>query len=173
MKTLLLLRHAKSSWESPGVMDHDRPLAPRGEKAAPAMGALLRQMGLTPQRVLCSTATRARQTWERVAPYIDPDPEIEFRQDIYDGESHDLLAILRNQPGNAATLMLVGHNPALEGLAHGLSGDGDPDARAALAEKYPTGALAEIGFDVDNWSDIGPGNGKLVRFVKPKAVKTS
>ncbi len=174
MKTLLLLRHAKSGWDNPGLTDHDRPLAPRGKKAAPAIGGMLRQSGLTPGRVLCSTARRARQTWERIAPYIDPDPEVEFRRDIYDAEtSCELLTILRGQPHHAATVMLVGHNPALEDLARSLYRDGDPDAHAAMTEKYPTAALAEISFAVDNWRDVGRETGTLARFVKPKLVKNT
>ncbi|WP_241503758.1 SixA phosphatase family protein [Ferruginivarius sediminum] len=168
MRTVYLLRHAKSSWEDPTLADHDRPLAPRGRKAAPRMGAYLRREGLVPNLVLSSTALRARQTWELVAPSLPPDIRVEFRKEIYGTDPVELLGILRTSPDDAGTVMLIGHNPALEDCAARLAGAGDPAALKRMASKYPTAALAEIAFDADRWSVIEPGTGRLTRFVRPK-----
>ena len=170
MKTIYLLRHAKSSWDQPGLPDHERPLAPRGEKAAPVMGRHLGDAGLVPERVLCSTARRARQTWEAVAPYLSPAPEVTYRRDIYDAEGHHLLEILRELPAETGSTMLVGHNPAMADLAEMLVDGGDAAARERMAAKYPTAALAEIAAEVPRWVDLAQGAGRLVRFDRPKDV---
>lgn len=171
MKTILLFRHAKSSWNNPSLPDHDRPLAPRGEKAAPRMGAYLRDAGLVPDRVLCSTAHRARQTWDCLAPYLTPSPEVVTSQALYEAGASDLLAALQQLPGHTGRAMLVGHNPGLEDLAAELAGYGDATARRHMAAKYPTAALAEIRFDTASWPEIAPAGGELIRFVKPKDLK--
>jgi phosphohistidine phosphatase len=169
MKTVYLLRHAKSSWDHPDLPDHDRPLAPRGQKAAPHMAEYLRAEGLTPQRVLCSTATRARETWDAVGPGLaSAAPDIAYRRDVYDADDGDLLAILRGLPDAVDSVMVVGHNPTLEDLAHGLAGGGDAAALARMGEKYPTCALAELQFAAESWSELRRGAGRLVRFVRPK-----
>jgi phosphohistidine phosphatase len=168
MKTVYLLRHAKSSWDHPDLPDHDRPLAPRGRKAAPRMADHLRAEGVSPRRVLCSTATRARETWDAVGPSLASAPEVVHRRDVYDADDADLLAILRDLPDEVESVMVVGHNPTLEDLAHALAGGGDPAALARMGEKYPTCALAELQFAGESWSEVRRGAGRLVRFVRPK-----
>lgn len=168
MRTVYLLRHAKSSWDDPTLTDHDRPLAPRGRKAAPRMGAYLRHDGLIPGLVLCSTALRARQTWALVAPSLPPGIRVEFRKELYDADAGNFLDILRHCPDDAETVMLIGHNPALEDCAARLAGGGDPAALKRMASKYPTAALAEIAFDAKRWRDVEAGTGRLVDFVRPK-----
>jgi len=169
VKTLYLLRHAKSSWDRPELKDHDRPLASRGEAAAPRMGRHLRDRTPRPQRVLCSSAQRARQTWGLVAPQLIPAPEVEIRRDIYDAEPAELLAIVQALPDTLGCVMILGHNPALEDLAAKLAGAGsDDDALQQMSKKFPTAALAEIGFDVAHWHEISPGGGRLVSFLRPK-----
>jgi phosphohistidine phosphatase len=170
VKTVYLLRHAKSSWDQPSLPDHDRPLAPRGETAAPVMGRHLAEAGLVPERVLCSTAVRARQTWQAVASALSPAPEVAYRRDIYDADAGDLLRVLRELPDDVGSVMLVGHNPAMEELAAMLVGGGDDAARQRMASKFPTAALAQIAMDVASWSAITPGRGRLDRFVRPKEV---
>lgn len=170
MKTIYLLRHAKSSWDQPKLPDHDRPLAPRGETAAPLMGRHLAQTSMVPERVLCSTAVRARQTWEAVAPALSPPPEVAYRRDIYDADARDLLRLLRELPDETRSVMLVGHNPAMEELAEMLVGGGDADARQLMAAKFPTAALARISVDTHGWPAIAPEAGQLDRFVRPKDV---
>src|SRR5215469_6757429 len=114
-RTLVLFRHAKSAW--PDVPDHDRPLARRGIRAAPVMGRWLRQAGLMPGQVLCSTARRARETWQFAQAGLAATPPVTFDGRIYEGAATDLLALVREVPPATGTLLLIGHNPAIEDLA--------------------------------------------------------
>ncbi|MBK1697521.1 SixA phosphatase family protein [Rhodovibrio salinarum] len=168
MKTLYLLRHAKSSWDDPSLADHDRPLAPRGRKAAPRMAVWLRTQAIRPDLVICSSAARARETWELVADELQPAPEVDVRRAVYDAGPEQLIAVVRGAPAQIDTLMLVGHNPAMEEAAALLAGDGDLQALATLQSKYPTAAIAELTFNVDTWDKVGRDTGYLSRFVRPK-----
>lgn len=170
VKTVYLLRHAKSSWDQPSLPDHERPLAPRGEQAAPVMGRYMADAGLVPERVLCSTAVRARQTWDAVARALSPAPEVVDRRDIYDADARDLLGVLREQPDELDSVMLVGHNPAMEEFAEMLVSRGDEAARQQMASKFPTAALAQIAVDVAHWPTVAAGGGRLDRFVRPKDI---
>lgn len=169
MKTLILLRHAKSDWADPSLGDHDRPLAPRGRAAAPLMGAWLKAHGPMPDLVLCSTATRARQTLELVLQAWGIAPETNFDRGLYLAGGAGVLAWLRRAPDTAATVLLVGHNPDLEQLSRRLATDGDPAALARLAAKYPTAGLAVIELPGDRWADAA-GPGRLLAFETPKTV---
>lgn len=168
MKTLYLLRHAKSSWDDPSLADHDRPLAARGRKASPQIAIWLRTHAERPQLVLCSTAARAQETWDLVAPELLPAPEVQLRPDIYDADADELIDLIRRTPAPISTLLLVGHNPAMEEVAALLAGDGDAAALQTMQTKYPTAAVAEITFDLDDWRDVEEGSGHLARFVRPK-----
>lgn len=168
MKTLYLLRHAKSSWDDPSLADHDRPLARRGREAAPRMAVWLRAHAKRPELVLCSTAERARETWTLIAPELLPTPEVQLRRDVYDADAADLTRLIRAAPDAIETLMLVGHNPAMEEAADELAGGGEAKPLATMRAKYPTAAVAELAFDLDAWSEVGPGTGTLTRFVRPK-----
>lgn len=171
MFTLLLLRHAKSSWDNPALADYDRPLAKRGVKAAPRLGAEIAALRLRPDLVLCSAAARARQTLSLVLPALGkPSPEVVYDDAIYMASPDVLLALLRTLPSETdapRTIMLVGHNPGLEELAELLTGSGDEAAQNLMAEKFPTCALAVLTFDVKSWRGIAPGAGKLQRFLTP------
>ena len=168
MKTLALLRHAKSDWSDPGLGDFDRPLAPRGIEAARRMGQATQARGLAPDLVLCSQAARARQTWDLVAPEMKGAPPVQIRRSLYLAAPGALLDAVRGVEA-AAVVLLIGHNPGLELLAAALSGPGsDPGALEALSEKYPTAALAILNFDVARWSDAGPGKGRLTDFLQPR-----
>lgn len=168
MKTLYLLRHAKSSWDDPSLPDHDRPLAPRGRRAAPQMAVWLRSHATRPDLVFCSTAERARETWNLIAPELLPTPEVELHREIYDADGHELVDVARRAPDRAAVLMLVGHNPAMEDAAQLLTGSGDIHALRTMRKKYPTAAVAELTFQADAWAECAPGTGRLERFVRPK-----
>jgi phosphohistidine phosphatase len=176
MLTLTLLRHAKSSWDDSGLDDYDRPLAKRGKKAAPEMGAALAAMGLRPDLVLCSGAVRARATLDLVLAKLGaPVPEVVYDDDVYMAAPDALLARLhRLGPGAAGEVphhvMLVGHNPGLEELAVLLVGSGAADDTARMAEKFPTAAAAVIGFNADTWALIEPGSGRLEHFLTPKRL---
>ena len=171
MLTVLLLRHAKSSWDAPALADYDRPLAKRGQKAAPLMGAEIAKLGLRPDLVLCSGAARTRETLVLVLPALgSPAPEVIYDDAIYMAPPAALLTRLRKLPAGGAapkTVMVVGHNPGLEELAELLVGGGNEEAQELMAEKFPTGALAVFTFDAQKWADIALGAGNLVEFITP------
>lgn len=168
MPTLHLLRHAKSSWDDLRVRDHDRPLSDRGERAAAAMAAYMRQSGIAPDLVLCSSARRTVDTLARLRSGL-PDPlTVETRRELYEVGAANLLEVLRRVPDTTGVVMLVGHNPGLEDLATALAGpDSDPGARKALARKFSTGALATLAFD-GAWASLAAGGARLTRFITPK-----
>lgn len=170
MVTLLLFRHAKSSWDHPALSDFNRPLAPRGEKAAPRMGRYIADEGLEPDLVLCSSAVRAKQTLELAAAEWRSKPEIRYEDGLYHAGPADMVRLVRSLSDKVTRATLVGHNPGFHGLALGLASHGEPDLLAAMAAKFPTAALAVIEFD-GSWSDVGPGKGTLLRFVTPKGLQ--
>ena len=169
MVTLSLFRHAKSAWGNPGLGDFERPLAPRGEKAAPRMGAYMAREGLAPGVVLCSTAKRARQTLELAQAEWEPKPEIRYEDGLYHAGPGEMLRFLQALPASCSHAMIIGHNPGVYSLAATLCGDGEGDALAALGTKFPTAALAVIEFEGD-WKGISPGQGYLQRFVLPREL---
>ena len=160
-KRLYLLRHAKSSWDDPSLADHDRPLAPRGRRAAARIGAYLRDEQIRVDVVLCSSARRARETCDVLAP----PGQISIEPELYHASASDLLARVRHLPEDLDAVMLIGHEPAIRELAVDLVG---PDS--ALAErKYPTGALAALTF-TGPWSALRPGRAELASFVSPREL---
>ena len=172
MVKVSLFRHAKSAWNNPGLDDFDRPLAPRGEKAAPRMGRYMAAEGLEPDIVLCSTAVRARQTLELAAREWTSSPEIRFEDRLYHAGPRDMLGALQSLDDTIDHAMLVGHNPGMHALALNLSGAGDEADFEALRFKYPTAALAVINFD-GPWAAVAAGAGHLRRFVVPRELKKS
>ena len=171
MLNLMLLRHAKSSLAPAGQADFDRPLSGRGQRAAMAMGRHMASQDLLPQRVLCSPARRAMETWELLAGELKALPEILIVPEIYDfGDGRTLIECLRDHAGAAQSVLLVGHNPAIAALAQNLAGKGNNKLRERLHLKYPTAALAVISFDLGNWQSLAAGSGTLLRFVTPKDI---
>jgi phosphohistidine phosphatase len=176
MPTLYLLRHAKSSWETPTLHDHDRPLAPRGIRACGAIAAHLREQRIAPDLVLCSTAVRARRTLEGVLEGFAMPPSVEYEAAIYDASADRLIDLLRRLPTVSAagegpeSVMLIGHQPGLGDLALTLAASGD--RLAELEAKFPTAALATLELD-RSWSDLAPGCARLTAFVKPKELARS
>ncbi|MEN1727641.1 MAG: histidine phosphatase family protein [Pseudomonadota bacterium] len=167
---ILLLRHAKSSWDHPGLRDHDRPLAPRGERAAPAMGAHFAGSDLQVDRIVSSTAARALATARLFQASFDEQIHLTSRRDLYHAYDQDLLAIaLEEADGNDnARIMLVGHNPGMHNLALSLCGEGDREQVTRLHTKFPTGALAEFELPAMRTVDVQPRAGRLLRFARPK-----
>jgi phosphohistidine phosphatase len=165
MKTLYLLRHAKSSWKDETLADHERPLAGRGRKAAKRMAEYMRAEGIVPALVLCSSARRACETLERLLPGPNGDMEVEIEDDLYAAGAEELLARLRRVPADVPSVLLIGHNPGLEQLAASLARAGErlPDLEA----KYPTGALAVLAFE-GSWDGLRPGVAELTAFVQPR-----
>ena len=171
MKRLVLLRHAKSSWDDPRLRDHERPLSPRGVRAAPEMGRWMAREGYVPQRVLCSDAVRTRQTW---ALMTDPvagrgaPPELSIEPDLYLASPRGVLRLVVQRGDDVDVLLVIGHNPGMHDLASALARPDSTEAAARLAHKFPTAAVAVLDFDVEHWSDLRPGGGRLAAFVRPK-----
>jgi phosphohistidine phosphatase len=160
LKTLLLLRHAKSSWDDPGLDDHDRPLNKRGRRDAPRMGRLVRDEEIVPDVILCSTAERARETAEAVAEASGFSGETRFLHALYLAGPGEILASLRRVGPEVETAMVVGHNPGIEELLFGLTGVG---------EGLSTAALARVSLPVPRFRDLRAGvRGKLVGLWRPK-----
>lgn len=168
MPTLSLLRHAKSSWDHPDLQDFDRPLNERGRAAAPRMGAFMAQNGVAPDLILCSPSKRTRQTLSLVLPHFATPPTVLFEEAIYLGAASTLLKRLRKLETATSHAMIVAHDPGLHQLAMELSGTGDPEVLRALAQKFPTAALAVVSFKTRTWSKIKAGAGRLELFVTPK-----
>ncbi len=159
-KRLILFRHAKSDWGAPRAPDHERPLNARGRKTAAVMGRLLARSGQTPERILCSTAVRARSTLEIASESGSWDAEREFRDDLYDTSPARTLEVLRKTPDDVRTLLVVGHQPTWSELASQLVGGG--------ALRFATAAMARIDLSVDAWADLAPGCGELAWLLQPK-----
>jgi phosphohistidine phosphatase len=170
LKTLHLLRHAKAE---PAIADdpadHARPLAKRGRKAAEAMAKYLAECGFTVDRAFSSTAARTKETLVALQPVLGSIP-VAYRDRLYMIDTDDLLNFIRQIPETAESVLLVGHNPAYHEIALRLIGKapGQSEAWQNLKEKFPTGALCSISFDVSHWNDIKPRGGTLRGFVRPR-----
>jgi phosphohistidine phosphatase len=172
MLTLSLLRHAKSAWDDPSLTDHERPLAPRGEKAAPIIGRHIAKSGRVPDLVLCSTALRTRQTLALVLLQLTDKPvDIRFDDDLYLATPATMRQHLSAIGASARHVMLVGHNPGLHALALELTATGSKRLITRMAKKFPTTALAVLTFpDLEDWSDVRPGSGTLESFTTPREL---
>ncbi len=163
MKTLLLLRHAKSSWSNSELADQDRPLNHRGERDAPRMGKLMREKGLLPDLILCSSAVRARQTLELASEAYAYHSETDFRDDLYAFEPGAYLRAIQGIPPGKNLVLIIGHNPAIQEMLAGLTGE---------YLSMPTAALAEIDLAIEDWRQVSFGMGaKLKNFWVPKELK--
>jgi len=171
MKTLILMRHAKSDWSGPDVQDHDRPLNARGKKAAAHMASYFMDNGLLPDMALCSTAKRARQTLDALLEAAGDDLPVHYRRALYFTSPDVILDEIRDTPASVNNLMLVGHNPDTQAMALHLASDAHDPGVVAMARKFPTGAAAIFRFDVNHWQDIVWGAGSLLAFLRPKALK--
>ena len=176
MLTLVLLRHAKSSWNAGGLADYDRPLAKRGQKAAPEVGAALAALGVRPDLVLCSGAARTRETLGLVLAKLGGvSPRVVYDDAIYMATPAALLSLLRKIPDGAngtppRSVMIVGHNPGLEEFAALVVGRGGEDELARMSDKFPTGAAVVISFNAASWGGIEIGGGSLEHYLTPKRL---
>lgn len=159
MKTLFLLRHAKSSWKEADLADFDRPLNERGRRAAPFMGRLLQDRGFSPDLIISSPARRARKTAKLFKEAGDYEAEVMFDDRIYEASSNTLVYVAGEVDDSINAVMLVGHNPGMEGAVRVLTG---------LTEPMPTAAVAVIDLDVDSWKQIASGRGTLRAIFRPR-----
>jgi phosphohistidine phosphatase len=171
MRTLLLMRHAKSSWLSPELDDHERPLNNRGTRDAPRMAKHMAASGWLPGMVLCSDAVRTRATlalmlleWPGRSPRIAYDPA------LYLAEPAAILESIARAPADVGTLLVLGHNPGMHALALALTGRGEAITAGELSTRFPTCALAVLEFAGRGWSKLAPGSGTLRGFVYPKQL---
>lgn len=171
MMRLLLLRHAKSSWDVPGAVDFDRPLATRGRRAATMIGEHLAIHRMLPDRILCSSARRTRETLMGVLPVTDTDLDIRITRDLYDVTADAYIDCIGALGGSARTLLLIGHNPTVQDCALELIGSGNPALRTEIGEKFPTAGLAVIDFEHHRWSELKPRTGRVVAFFRPRELE--
>ncbi|MGA9583265.1 MAG: histidine phosphatase family protein [Allosphingosinicella sp.] len=167
MKILTLLRHAKSGWDDPVSRDFDRPLNPRGRRAARTVALEMKAQGLAFDLVLASPARRVVETLEEVAAgfgAIEP----RFDERLYLASAATLLEIVRSAPDEAGRLLVVGHNNGLEELALCLSRSDEDGLRGEIEVKYPTGTVAEIELPVERWAEVREGIGRVTRFIRPR-----
>ena len=151
--------------------DVDRPLAPRGARAADRMREYLDAEEIRPELVLCSSALRTRETLARVLPGLGPELTVRIEPSVYSFEADQLLERLREVPGDVASVMLVGHNPAMQELASLLARGGD--RLDELRRGFPTAALAELNLGGGSWRELAPGTGRLTRFIVPRELSSA
>ncbi len=159
-RTLILTRHAKSSWDTPALSDHDRPLNKRGRKSAPEIGAWLQDHGWVPDQVLSSSAARTRETWDRMGLSTS---DVTFTRALYLADPEDMQAQLAMAAGE--TVLMLGHNPGIAEFANMIVQQAPAHARFY---DYPTCATSVIRFDIDDWSHIGWRSGKVLGFTIPR-----
>ncbi len=164
MKRLHILRHAKSSWDDPDLADHERPLAPRGEKAARRLADHVRDEGIAPELVLCSTALRTRQTLAALLPVLGGDVEVRLEKGLYGAGLGEVLTRIRQVDDTVGSALVLGHNPTLHEVALVLTGRDD------MLERFPTGALASVTF-TGAWADLTEGGAELEGFFVPRAPR--
>ena len=163
MKTLLLLRHAKSNWDDPGLSDHDRPLKRRGINAARQIGKLMCDQKLLPELVVCSTAVRARETLELVLESSKRQPVVEFTEQLYHCPPTEFMAVLQQVDESVSTVMLVGHNPGLEEFLSMLTGSN---------QLMPTGTLAKVELKIEHWSQLADdSSSRLIHLWRPRDLE--
>jgi len=168
MKTLTLLRHAKSTWDDPVARDFDRPLNPRGRRAAQTVGREMRAQELAFDRVLASPAVRVVETLEEIGNGYGRALDPAYDQRLYLASTDTLLDRIRDTDDQVSSLLLVGHNPGLEMLVLLLTRQGAGELRDQAEIKYPTATLAEISLPAERWENIEEGIGTLVRFIRPR-----
>lgn len=167
---LHLLRHAKSSWDHGGLSDHERPLNARGRRACDRLADHLRTANLHVDRVLCSSATRARETLAGIADAL-PDADVVVLDELYLAASDELLELVRATDDATGSLLIIGHNPGLGSFASSLCAatGSAPEAVGALQAGYPTAALASYRVH-GGWATLAPGDAELHRFVRPREL---
>lgn len=171
-RTVLLLRHAKSSWDDPSLDDHERPLNARGVRAARLVARHLATEDVSVDLVLCSTAVRARQTLDHILGSVGR-PEVRIEAGIYHADAMALWTRLREVHDLVTSVLMVGHNPTIQQLAVLLAGDGDEAALEQMHQKFPTAALATIDLEAKSWGALEQAGGRLRSFTVPSSLEGS
>jgi phosphohistidine phosphatase len=164
MRSLYVLRHAKSSWEDTDLSDHERPLNDRGRRAAPLMGQEIARRGYRPDVIIASTAYRAAATAKLVKEAGGLEADIRLDDRVYEAGPQTLAKVLSDLDGSVSSAMIVGHNPGIEGLIRYLTRD---------IVSMPTAGLAVISLEIENWSEIANETGRLIELVRPRDIETS
>jgi len=162
-RRLILTRHAKSAWDDPTLPDHERPLNMRGRRAALELGEWLHSRGYEPDEVLCSDASRTRETWSHlVAAPLEVTPDIQYLPALYHAGPDLMLKVLQRARGDC--VMMIGHNPGIAEFAAMLPAraPSHPDFR-----RYPTGATLVVDFDMESWAELAPARGSVLDFFVP------
>ena len=168
-KTLYILRHAKAEALAPGGEDHDRPLAERGFREASQLGKYMMGQHLWPEKILCSTATRTRQTWQQVQDVFPQTIPIHYEEKLYHASAPEIGRIIGYEADTISKLMVVGHNPGLHEICLRLAKDGDNKLRNQITMKFPTCSFVEVHFD-GSWRDLGTADTALIRFITPDSL---
>ncbi|MEU6366002.1 histidine phosphatase family protein [Streptomyces sp. NPDC046931] len=164
-RRIVLFRHAKADW--PQVADHERPLADRGRKDAAVAGRKLADTGIPFDLALCSTATRARETWKIAVQELPHRPKTVYEERIYDASPGELITVLNESPEDAQNVALIGHNPGIQGLAEVLSGEAEAEARERMSRRgFPAAAFVVLSFD-GSWKSLEPGTATLLDYWAP------
>ena len=170
MKTIFLLRHAKSSWDNLNLDDFDRPLSNKGIKASKKIGNYLKTNKFVPDIIYCSTAKIAKQTWELTNIIIKKKKNILYKDNLYMANLSEFMKIIKKTKNKFKNLMIVSHNPGIESLAIELSKNENNKFHQIINIKYPTGALAVIKFNLNDWGKINYKKGEIYEFIKPKEL---
>lgn len=170
MKTVILMRHAKSSWSDPGLDDHDRPLNKRGRKSAPVMAKWLKEQGLLPDRILCSSSRRTQETVERMREEVPSLPEAEITEALYHASPDVILEQLQQLPGDCTRALVLGHEPTMSSALLLLDSSATSPGLYRAYEHYPTAAIAVLEADVADWRELKAGRAKFTSFAVPREL---
>lgn len=162
------MRHAKSSWDDPQLADIDRPLNSRGRKAAARIAKHIKGSGAEPSMVLCSSAVRARQTLELLQPAFSDSIPVKIEHELYPAGSKDLMTRIRRLPATTHSVLVLGHNPAIQDLVLTLAAE-DPRS-GEIRRKFPTAALAVFNAAIEEWGQLDPNKTSLLEFITPKGL---
>lgn len=168
MKRVVLVRHAKSSWDDPEQEDIVRPLNERGRLAAPVIGAWLAERKIEPDLVATSPAARCVQTWDKIKHHLGRAPKPKIEKALYMADPSTMMKVLTNMPDDADTVLVIGHQPGLSSFARKLANGTVPSSCSRSFTKFPTASAAVIEFDTDVWSNAKFGEGEFRNFATPK-----
>lgn len=173
MKHLILMRHAKSSWNHPDLEDHERPLNTRGKEAAKAMAGWLSNLNAIPNYAIVSDARRTEETWELLSADMGINPETHISRDLYLATPIAMLNAIKGAPEAADCAIVVGHQPGMSVLIERLSDGSEPLSRNRAYQHFPTASTALIDVPVARWEDVDFGRGVFKRFASPKELQNA